>query len=150
MPLYLRANASICQVGQICPTSLAKLANMSHGGDRKSRDDQGANLPLDIAPEIAPVTVAQAAGRLAVSALDSNIRSVKYSPQPTLRGAFPSKNRPPFCSKSPYFRACQLCRAMKAVAFKGQICTLIVSRRSFAASRSASCNSLRRTARHYA
>lgn len=60
----------------------AKLANMSHGGDRKSRDDQGANLPLDIAPEIAPVTVAQAAELLNVSE-----RSVKTARKVQEHGA---------------------------------------------------------------
>jgi ParB family chromosome partitioning protein len=40
-----------------------KLANLSHGGDRKS--DQGANLPLE--PEAPAVTVAQAAEMLSVS-----------------------------------------------------------------------------------
>lgn len=43
----------------------AKLANMGHGGDRKS--DQGANLPLDRGEQPAPVTVAQAAELLNVS-----------------------------------------------------------------------------------
>jgi len=42
----------------------AKIANMGHGGDRKS--DQGANLHLD-QPEALAVTVAQAAGMLKVS-----------------------------------------------------------------------------------
>jgi N6-adenosine-specific RNA methylase IME4 len=61
----------------------AKLANLGHGGDRKS--DQSANLPLDLTPaepEPAPVTVARAAEMLNVSE-----RSVKSARKVQDKGA---------------------------------------------------------------
>ena len=56
----------------------AKLANLNHGGDRKS--DQGANLPLE--PEAPAVTVAAAAEMLNVSE-----RSVKSARKVQDKGA---------------------------------------------------------------
>lgn len=51
----------------------AKLANLTHGGDRKADDDQAANLPLET--EIPAVTQADAARLMNVS--ERSVRSAK-------------------------------------------------------------------------
>jgi hypothetical protein len=88
----------------------AKIANLDHGGDRKT--DQGANLPLEPAP--APLPVARAAEMLNVSSRSvGNARAVRDRAIPELIEKVEQGAWSRGVTVSPLYRMC-ICQPLRA------------------------------------